>query len=63
MIRQHHRPTGDNAMNRKILGLLASGLIIAPMAANAQITTLTYEGDFMTGTSTYLPNGGKISVL
>ena len=44
-------------MNRKILGLLASGLIIAPMAANAQITTLTYEGDFMTGTSTYLPTG------
>jgi hypothetical protein len=45
-------------MNKKILGSVVVGfLMTAPLAATAQVTTLFYQGDFMTGTSTYLPVG------
>jgi hypothetical protein len=36
---------------------LTVGLMAAPIAATAQVTTLSYEGDLMTGTSSYLPTG------
>jgi len=39
-----------------ILGL-ATVLIAGPIAVNAQVTTLEYQGDVITGTSTYLPSG------
>jgi hypothetical protein len=46
------------AMNSRTLRLLAVGLIVAgPIAANAQVTTLEYQGGVMFGSSTYLPNG------
>jgi hypothetical protein len=44
-------------MNTKILGLLAVGLTAGPIAANAQTTTLDYQGTVMNGISTYLPVG------
>jgi len=44
-------------MKIKVLALLTVGLIAAPIAAIAQITTLSYGGDLMTGSSTYLPTG------
>lgn len=45
-------------MNRKTLALMVVGSLIAiPLAATAQVTSLFYQGDFMTGTSTYLPVG------
>jgi hypothetical protein len=44
-------------MNRKILGLLGVAMVAAPIAATAQTTTLEYQGDVITGISTYLPNG------
>jgi hypothetical protein len=44
-------------MNNKILVMLTAGLMAAPIAAIAQITTLSYDGDLMAGTSTYLPTG------
>jgi hypothetical protein len=44
-------------MNIKILGLLAVGLTAGPIAANAQTTTLDYQGSVMYGISTYLPFG------
>lgn len=43
-------------MTNRIHGLLAI-ILVAPFAANAQITTLEYQGDVISGTSTYLPNG------
>jgi hypothetical protein len=50
-------------MNIKTLGLLAVALVAGPMAANAQITTLEYQGNVMSGTSTYLPSGFVTSIL
>lgn len=44
-------------MDNKIFKLLMVAVLIGPTAAIAQITTLFYQGDFMTGTSTYLPTG------
>ena len=44
-------------MNTKILGLLAVALFSGPMAANAQVTTLLYQGDVISGDSSYLPTG------
>jgi hypothetical protein len=44
-------------MNTKILGLLAVGLTAGPIAANAQTTTLDYQGTVMNGISIYLPVG------
>jgi len=45
---------GVDTMNNKILVMLTAGLMAAPIAAIAQITTLSYDGDLMAGTSTYL---------
>ena len=56
-------------MNTKILGLLAVALFSGPMAANAQVTTLLYQGDVISGDSSYLPTpftfypGGYIGAL
>jgi hypothetical protein len=44
-------------MKRKTIGLLTVLLLIGPIAAIAQITTLEYQGNVMSGTSTYLPSG------
>jgi hypothetical protein len=40
-------------MNSKLLGLLAVGTLVGPIAANAQITTLEYQSN-LTGNTTYL---------
>jgi hypothetical protein len=37
--------------------MVAGLMTTTPLAATAQVTTLFYQGDFMTGTSTYLPVG------
>jgi hypothetical protein len=44
-------------MKRKTIGLLTVLLLIGPVAANAQTTTLEYQGNVMGGSSTYLPSG------
>jgi hypothetical protein len=46
---------GVEAMNRKILGLLAACCVVGPLTATAQTTTLDYLGYVMGGTSTLLP--------
>jgi hypothetical protein len=43
-------------MNYKFLGLVMT-VLFAPVATNAQVTTLDYQGSVMTGSSDYLPTG------
>jgi|HubBroStandDraft_1064217.scaffolds.fasta_scaffold06705_8 hypothetical protein len=44
-------------MNSKLLGMLGVAIIGAPAALNAQTTTLAYQGNVMSGSSSYLPSG------
>jgi hypothetical protein len=43
-------------MNRRFLRLFAAGLMAGPMCANAQITTLEYQSNALTGSTTYYSN-------
>jgi hypothetical protein len=43
-------------MNSKLLGLLAVGTLAGPIAANAQITTLEYQSNALSGSSSYYNN-------
>jgi hypothetical protein len=43
-------------MNIKLLGLLTITLMAEPMCANAQITTLEYQSNTLTGSTTYYNN-------
>jgi hypothetical protein len=42
-------------MNKRML--LGAMILAAPLTANAQVTTLDYQGSVMSGTSDYLPTG------
>jgi hypothetical protein len=59
---------GVETMNCKFLGLLAMALLIAPMLANAQFTTLDYQGNVMsagdqlTGSITLSGSGAAANV-
>jgi hypothetical protein len=44
-------------MNSKLLGLLGIAIVVAPLAVSAQTTSLDYQGNVMSGSSSYLPTG------
>jgi len=50
-------------MNSKILGLLMVGLMAAPISANAQPTTYTYQGSAFTGSLDITPPAGTNSYI
>jgi hypothetical protein len=52
---------GAKAMNSKILGLLAAGLIAGPICAIAQSTTYTYQGDALAVAVNVSPPAGATS--